>query len=205
VTWVAFAVLCFAHIYANYRGVGCVVLSTFNRQRFHIVVDGALGDGPCASTFRAGSAVQGPAQAAQVERMLYWDSVHGPRPAIRLGADIGVLRGDPARAHAALTDPAASELRHRVCAAADRRSVFVFVEDGAGTEDVARAYLHGYLLSREISRPGNEDVDTDIHLHDARAALDAVFDDLWAQAAELGWETGRVMLGDEGSRYSLSS
>ena len=40
---------------------------------------------------------------------------------------------------------------------------------------------------------------------DARAALDAVFDELWTEVQGKGWETQRVMLGDEGFRFSIKS
>ncbi|KER29319.1 hypothetical protein T265_04061 [Opisthorchis viverrini] len=38
VIWTGFIILTFIHVYANYRAVQCLRLSTFNRNRFHIAV-----------------------------------------------------------------------------------------------------------------------------------------------------------------------
>jgi Vitamin B6 photo-protection and homoeostasis len=126
--WALFVALVALHLAANYMAVRAVVLSQFNGQRLAIVFD----------EFARSGRLLTPAETADRERILCWQSLRGGHPHVQLGVRLQSLGADAA-------DMAAQQAaRHRNYVERNGR---IALASQATSRDVLRAYFAQHFRS----------------------------------------------------------
>ncbi|KAH8933770.1 hypothetical protein BDL97_18G047500 [Sphagnum fallax] len=184
--WVSFLLLTAFHMYANYRAVKSLCLTSLNAERTSILLQ----------AFVSGGKVPNPRQVASQEHVLPQFStfpwLKGPRLQITLnfGAQISALK--LANGWGSFPDLLGQFGKEQYLVTCEGQKIHVVLHKQATTQDCVRAYVHALYLSELLGSRST----TDVTAAEAESLswMKQHFPAFLASLESSGWATDRILV-----------
>ncbi|KAH9533417.1 hypothetical protein CY35_18G051500 [Sphagnum magellanicum] len=184
--WVSFLLLTAFHMYANYRAVKSLCLTSLNAERTSILL----------RAFVSGGKVPNPRQVASQEHVLPQFStfpwLKGPRLQITLnfGAQISALK--LANGWGSFPDLLGQFGKEQYLVTCEGQKIHVVLHKQATTQDCVRAYVHALYLSQLLASRST----TDVTAAEAESLswMKQHFPAFLASLESSGWATDRILV-----------
>lgn len=187
VVWLSFLSLTIFHVYANYKAVRCLSLTTLNTQRSSILLQHFVETGQVLS----------PKQISQVEHILpLWTTPWSLKTGsflhrrVRLGVRVSSLD------HLEMMDllrNAEAHYKEANYVIVERKGVIrIIMHKYSTARDVLKSFLHALVVSNLIDSNNFSNTDRSVHL-DSRLWMDEHYDDFILKLQSSGWNTERLL------------
>lgn len=187
VVWLSFLSLTIFHVYANYKAVRCLSLTTLNTQRSSILLQHFVETGQVLS----------PKQISQVEHILpLWTTPWSLKTGsflhrrVRLGVRVSSLD------HLEMMDllrNAEAHYKEANYVIVERKGVIrIIMHKYSTARDVLKSFLHALVVSNLIDSNNFSNTNKSVHLN-SRLWMDEHYDDFILKLQSSGWNTERLL------------
>ncbi|MED6216683.1 Protein root UVB sensitive 3 [Stylosanthes scabra] len=179
--WICFLSLTLFHMYANYRAVRCLALTSLNPERTSILLQHFMETGQVLS----------PEQVSAKEHILplkltVWSSKNADSlyTQVRLGTRVSSLDNTEIKEHLLYT--ASHYAKAKYLLVERNGTVNVIVHKDSNAADILKSFLHALILAMNVSKSKS--------LHsDSQMWMDKHYDEFIQKLKSLGWKTERLL------------
>ncbi|KAJ9174163.1 hypothetical protein P3X46_017221 [Hevea brasiliensis] len=178
--WFSFLSLTLFHMYANYRAVRCLVLTSLNMQRSSILLQHFMETGQALS----------PEQVSRMEHILpkwttFWSSknVKLLHKQVHLGVRVSSLD------HQEMTEllrSAGSHRKAKYLLVERKTSISILMHKNSTSSDVLQSFIHALVMEKLMEE------NTSVHL-ESQSWMDKHYKDFLQKLSLSGWKTERLL------------
>ncbi|XP_011018620.1 PREDICTED: protein root UVB sensitive 3 isoform X1 [Populus euphratica] len=179
--WFSFLSLTVFHMYANYRAVGCLALTSLNIERSAILFQHFMETGQVLS----------PEQVSRMEHVLptwitSWSSkkVKLLHANVRLGVRVSSL--DHQEMKEVLLSAGSHYLKAKYLLVERKRIIDVIMHKNSTASDVLQSFIHALVMAELMQKS------TSVYL-ESQSWMDKHYEVFLQKLSSLGWKTGRLL------------
>lgn len=179
--WFSFLSLTVFHMYANYRAVGCLALTSLNIERSAILFQHFMETGQVLS----------PEQVSRIEHVLptwitSWSSkkVKLLHANVRLGVRVSSL--DHQEMKEVLLSAGSHYLKAKYLLVERKGIIDVIMHKNSTASDVLRSFIHALVMAKLMQKS------TSVYL-ESQSWMDKHYEVFLQKLSSLGWKTGRLL------------